>query len=151
MLRSLVGSEMCIRDSVQGASMPAVSYLLGRWSPPDERSSLFSIANTGLFFSDHANFSSLSPVWEQRRARKINRKRARDGLYAPWLSSVGTGGCMVDHSSLSSLYQNKVLFTYHFSCLLRTLLCHLSWLITIRTFCTDCKVVLVLAGQALFS
>ena len=32
---------------IKGATIPAVSYLLGRWSPPDERSVLFSIANTG--------------------------------------------------------------------------------------------------------
>jgi len=36
---------------VQGASVPAVSYLLGRWSPPAERSLLFSIANTGLYIA----------------------------------------------------------------------------------------------------
>ena len=31
----------------QGATIPAMSYLLGRWCPPDERCLLQSIANTG--------------------------------------------------------------------------------------------------------
>lgn len=32
---------------LQSATIPAVSYLLGRWSPVEERSLLFSIASTG--------------------------------------------------------------------------------------------------------
>ena len=42
------GRDWCVCVCLlQGATVPAVSYLLGRWSPPDERSLLFSIANTG--------------------------------------------------------------------------------------------------------
>jgi len=50
---------VCVCVYAQAATIPAVSYLLGRWSPPDERSLLFSIANTGLFvfFFDNAHFS----------------------------------------------------------------------------------------------
>ena len=39
----------CASCVAQAATGPAISYLLGRWSPPDERSMLFSIANTGLY------------------------------------------------------------------------------------------------------
>lgn len=40
-----------ITGASAGATIPAMSYLLGRWSPPDERCLLQSIANTGSFVS----------------------------------------------------------------------------------------------------
>ena len=68
-LASLAATCVCVCVCVcllQGATVPAVSYLLGRWSPPDERSLLFSIANTGRSSWPRLNFLTLKHLLVRR-------------------------------------------------------------------------------------